>query len=452
MARQKSDFGTGSVVANILRLAVPMTLAQLINVTYNMVDRIYIGHIPETSTQALTGIGLALPIITIISAFANLFGIGGSPLFSMARGSGENERAKKILGTSFSLLMVSGAILMALFYIFKRPLLYLFGASDATYPYANAYIKIYLVGTLFSMISLGMNTYINAQGFGIRGMLTVSIGAVLNIILDPLFIFVLNMGIRGAALATVLSQFVSAAWVLQFLTGKKALIKLEPKSSRIDFKISKEISALGLSGFIMAITNSAVQIVCNATLQSWGGDSYVAVMTVINSVRELVTMPVNGLTSGAQPIMSFNYGAKKYGRVKEAIKFTSLACIIFSTAVWALLFFFPSFFIRLFSSNTELLDIGTRAMHIYFFGIFMMALQFAGQSVFVALGKSKHAVFFSLLRKAIIVIPLTFLLPHIAGLGTDGVFLAEPVSNFVGGTACFVTMMVTVWASLPKEG
>jgi Na+-driven multidrug efflux pump len=198
----------------------------------------------------------------------------------------------------------------------------------------------------------------------------------------------------------------------------------------------------------MAITNSAVQIVCNATLQSWGGDSYVAVMTVINSVRELVTMPVNGLTSGAQPIMSFNYGAKKYGRVKEAIKFTSLACIIFSTAVWALLFFFPSFFIRLFSSNAELLDIGTRAMHIYFFGFFMMALQFAGQSVFVALGKSKHAVFFSLLRKAIIVIPLTFLLPHIAGLGTDGVFLAEPVSNFVGGTACFATMMVTVWGGV----
>ncbi|BDF03015.1 MATE family efflux transporter [[Clostridium] hylemonae] len=447
----KNDFGQGSVAGNIMRLAIPMTLAQLINVLYNVVDRVYIGHIPHTSTEALTGIGLTLPVITIITAFANLFGMGGAPLFSMARGRGDRERARKIMANSLSMLLLSGILLMALCYIFKRPLLYLFGASDVTFPYADSYLTVYLCGTLFVMTSLGMNNFINAQGFGVTGMLTVTIGAVLNLLLDPLFIFVLHMGVQGAAAATVISQFVSAVWVFCFLTGQKAVIRITGKYMRPEAALVKEITGLGLSGFIMAVTNGSVQIMCNAALQRYGGDLYVGIMTVINSVREIVTMPVNGLSSGAQPVMSYNYGAEKYDRVRSAIRFSTLCSILFSTTAWALIFFFPHFFIHLFSSESELIREGVPAMRIYFFGIFMMALQFAGQSVFVALGRSKQAVFFSLFRKAVIVIPLTLLLPALGGLGTDGVFLAEPVSNFIGGTACFVTMMLTVWPALRKS-
>ena len=447
----KNDFGQGSVAGNIMRLAIPMTLAQLINVLYNVVDRVYIGHIPHTSTEALTGIGLTLPVITIITAFANLFGMGGAPLFSMARGRGDRERARKIMANSLSMLLLSGILLMALCYIFKRPLLYLFGASDITFPYAGSYLTVYLCGTLFVMTSLGMNNFINAQGFGVTGMLTVSIGAVLNLLLDPLFIFVLHMGVQGAAAATVISQFVSAVWVFCFLTGQKAVIRITGKYMRPEAALVKEITGLGLSGFIMAVTNGSVQIMCNAALQRYGGDLYVGIMTVINSVREIVTMPVNGLSSGAQPVMSYNYGAEKYDRVRSAIRFSTICSILFSTTAWALIFFFPHFFIHLFSSESELIKEGVPAMRIYFFGIFMMALQFAGQSVFVALGRSKQAVFFSLFRKAVIVIPLTLLLPALGGLGTDGVFLAEPVSNFIGGTACFVTMMLTVWPALRKS-
>lgn len=447
--QNSSDFSKGSISGNILRLAVPMTLAQLINVLYNVVDRIYIGHIPHTSTEALTGIGLTLPVITIITAFANLFGMGGAPLFSIARGSGDEKKAEKIMANSFSMLLISGILLALLCFIFRRPLMYLFGASDVTYPYADAYLSIYLCGTLFVMVSLGMNNFINAQGFGVMGMLTVSIGAILNLILDPIFIFVFHMGVRGAALATILSQFVSAVWVFRFLTGEKAVIRLPRTLARPQLSIVKDITGLGLSGFVMSITNGSVQIMCNAMLQRWGGDLYVGIMTVINSVREIITMPVNGLTSGAQPVMSFNYGAGEYRRVKAAIRFTSVACIIFSLAAWALLFFFPHFFIHLFNSEPELLEKGVPAMRLYFFGIFMMALQFAGQSTFVALGRSKQAVFFSLFRKVIIVIPLTIFLPAI-GFDTDGVFLAEPVSNFIGGTASFVTMLLTVWPRLKE--
>lgn len=449
-AAEKRDFGVGSISAAILRLAVPMTLAQLINVLYSVVDRIYIGHLPHTSTEALTGIGLTLPIITIITAFANLIGMGGAPLFSMARGRQETKEAKEIMGNSFSLLLILGVALAVFCYLFKEPLLYLFGASKTTYFYANAYLSIYLLGTVFVMVSLGMNNFINAQGFGVMGMLTVSIGAVLNLILDPLLIFVLQLGVRGAAIATVISQMVSTLWVFQFLTGKKAIITLSRKAMRIRSRHVKEITTLGLSGFIMSVTNGSVQIICNATLQNYGGDLYVGIMTVINSVREIVNIPVNGFSNSAQPVISFNYGAKKYDRVKAAIRFMTIFCGIFTLVLWALIFFFPRFFIQVFNSDPSLLEKGIPSMHIYFFGIFMMALQFSGQSTFVALGYSRHAIFFSLLRKAIIVIPLTLWLPTVAGLGTTGVFLAEPISNFVGGTACFVTMMMTVWRKLGK--
>lgn len=447
----KNDFSKGSVVKNIWGLAVPMTVAQLVNVLYSVVDRVYIGHLPNASTEALTGIGLALPVITMITAFSNLFGMGGAPLCSIARGAGEVKRAEKIMGNSFTLLLITGVILMAFCYLTMRPMLYLFGASDQTYPYAQAYLFVYLAGTLFVMVSLGMNNFINAQGFGKMGMLTVLIGAVLNIVLDPIFIFIFHMGVYGAAAATVISQGVSAVYVFCFLRGDHVLFRLNRKDMKLDGKLVREITGLGLSGFVMSVTNGSVQIVCNAMLSRYGGDLYVGVMTVINSVREIITMPVNGLTNGAQPVIGFNYGAGEYERVKKAIRFMGTSCVIFTCAVWALLFVAPQFFIHLFNSEPELLEAGVGAFRIYFFGIFLMALQFTGQSTFVALGKSRQAVFFSLLRKAIIVIPLTICLPMIGGLGVNGVFLAEPISNLIGGVACFMTMYVTVYRRLGKN-
>ena len=445
---EMNDFSQGSVKRNILRLAGPMTLAQFINLLYNIIDRMYIGHLPENATLALTGLGLTFPILMLVTAFSNLFGMGGAPLFSIARGRQEDDRASDIMGTTFTMLLLSGILLTVIGLLIKEPLLYLFGASDQTFPYADRYLSIYLLGSTFVMFSLGMNNFINAQGFAKKGMLTVLIGAVLNILLDPIFIFVLKMGVQGAALATVISQFVSVLWVLRFLTGNEAVIRLKKDSLKVHFPLLKEIVALGTSGFVMSFTNSAVQIVCNATLQNFGGDISVGVMTVINSIREVVSMPVNGISSASQPVLGYNYGAKEYKRVKEGIKFMSATCIIYTTLIWILLLLFPRPFIHIFNSNSKLLTLGVPAMTIYFFGFFMMSLQFSGQSTFVSLGRSKNAVFFSLFRKVIIVIPLTLILPHIAGLGVNGVFLAEPISNFIGGTACFITMMRTVWPML----
>ncbi len=447
----ENDFSKGSVVKNILGLAVPMTLAQLINVLYNIVDRIYIGRIPEHATLSLTGIGLSLPMITMVIAFANLFGMGGAPLCSIERGRGNLEEAEKIMGNSFTMLVVFGVFLTMLGLLFKKPLLYAFGASDSTYPFADAYITIYLLGSIFVMVGLGMNSFINSQGFGKVGMCTVLLGAVANIILDPIFIFGLGMGVRGAALATIISQFFSAVWIVRFLTGKRTILRLRLSCLRPQWKRIRAIVGLGMSGFTMAITNCTVQIVCNATLQTFGGDLYVGVMTVINSLREVASMPVQGVTNSAQPVMGFNYGAKEYGRVKKAIVFTSLFSIAYTTLAWAFLHGFPEFFIRIFNQDQALIEAGVPALRLYFFGFFMMSLQFAGQAVFVALGMSRQAIFFSIFRKVVIVVPLTLLLPSVSGMGTNGVFLAEPISNFIGGAACFGTMLLLVWTELTRR-
>ena len=447
-AEQKNDFSKGSVVGNILKLALPMTLAQLINVMYNIVDRIYIGMIPENATLALTGLGLCLPIISIVTAFANLFGMGGAPLCSIERGRGNLEEAEKIMGNSFAMMVVTGIILTVLGLAFKRPMLYLFGASDATIPYAESYITIYLMGNLFVMVGLGMNSFINSQGFGTIGMMTVLLGAIANIILDPIFIFIFHMGVQGAALATIISQFLSAAWIVAFLTGKKTILRLKISAFRVEAKRALRIVGLGLSGFTMSLTNSSVQIMYNAMLQKVGGDLYVGIMTVINSVREVISMPVTGVTNSAQPVLGFNYGAGEYKRVRGGIVFMSLCCIIYTTLIWMCVHGFPEFFIRIFNRNGDLVEAGIPAMRIYFFGFFMMSLQFAGQAVFVGLGKSKYAVFFSIFRKVIIVIPLIMILPTVFHLGTDGILMAEPVSNFIGGAACFGTMMFTIWPEL----
>lgn len=448
---KQNDFTKGSVSGNIMRLAMPMMAAQLINVLYSVVDRVYIGHLPDASTLALTGLGLTFPIIMIITAFANLFGMGGAPLCSIARGKGDDRRAERIMGNSFTMLLVAGVLLMAVCLIFKKPILYAFGASGQTFPYADDYVKIYLCGSLFVMVSLGMNSFINSQGFAKTGMLTVALGAVVNILLDPVFIFVLHMGVRGAALATVLSQMLSALWVLRFLTGKKAIYRLSLNNMKLDFPLIGEIVGLGLSGFIMSITNSAVQIVCNASLQFYGGDIYVGVMTVLNSIREVLTMPVQGITNGAQPVLGFNYGAGAYNRVRKGIQFTTVIGGAYTVIAWLILMLTPQAFIHIFNSEPELIELGVPALYIYFFGFFMMSFQFSGQTVFIALGKSKQAIFFSLLRKAIIVIPLTLFLPTVFNLGVNGVFLAEPISNFAGGAACFITMMVTVWSKMKEE-
>ncbi len=447
---QEHDFSKGSILKHMLRLAGPMTLAQLINVLYNIVDRIFIGQIGGEDSLALTGLGVCFPVITIVIAFTNLVGMGGAPLFSITRGAGDDEEAERILGNSFTLLLCFGVLLTAVGLFFKTPVLRLLGASDATLPYADAYLTIYLLGSIFVSLSLGLNSFINAQGFARTGMLTVAIGAVLNLLLDPLFIMALGMGVQGAALATVLSQAASAAWTFRFLTGRHTLVRLSPKAMRLCTKRTGKILSLGMSGFIMAITNSLVQMVCNASLQAYGGDIYVGVMTVINSVREVAQMPVNGITNSAQPIISFNYGAKEPARVRQAIRYMSGTLILYTAAAWAMLWFFPSFFIRIFNQTPALIETGVPAMRIYFFGYFMMALQFCGQSVFTALGKSKHAIFFSIFRKAVIVVPLILILPHCFGLNANGVFLAEPISNFIGGAACFITMLLSVYFPLKR--
>lgn len=444
---QKNDFSKGKVWKNIISQAIPLTLAEFVHLLYNIVDRIYIGHMDVADNMALTGIGLTFPIVTLIAAFTALFGKGGTPLFSIARGAKEEEKAERIMGNVFSLLLTSSIILLAFCYIFRKPILYLFGASDVSYTYADEYLKIYLLGTPFAMITTGMNGFISAQGFPKIGMLTTVLGAVLNLILDPIFIFVFDMGVSGAALATIISQMVSAIWVIRFLIGRKAILTLKRINLKIDLRLTKNIAGLGSSGCIVQATNSLVQIVCNVTLQSYGGDLYVGIMTVLNSVREILSLPVSGITSGAQPVLGYNYGAKENERVKQGIRFTALIGTVYTVIAWIVIMIIPKVLFQIFTSDQAIMEKGPEALGIYFFGFFFMSFQFAGQTVFQALGYAKRAVFFSLLRKVFIVVPLTILLPRM-GLGVNGVFLAEPISNAIGGLACFITMWITVYRKL----
>ena len=450
-AAKVNDFSQGSVRMAILKMAGPITLAQLVSILYNIVDRMYIGHIRGAGTLALTGLGLCLPVISVVMAFARLGGMGGGSLCAIERGKGDLEAAGKIMGTSFTLLLIFAAVLTLAGEVFLRPILYAFGASDDTIGYAVSYGRIYLSGSVFVLITLGMNSFINAQGFAGVGMMTTLLGAAANIILDPIMIFVFGWGVRGAALATVISQALSAAWVLRFLTGKKAILRLQIRQLGLDMAWMTKILALGFSGFVMAVTNSVVQVACNSVLAAYGGDLYVGVMTVINSIREMATMPVQGISGGAEPVLGFNYGAGKQGRVRQGIAFLSLASVVYSALVWLMIRLIPGALIRVFNSDPALIAAGTPALHLYFAAFFMMALQFAGQSSFVALGKSRQAIFFSIFRKVIIVTPLTLLLPGVGGLGVDGVFWAEAISNVIGGLACFGTMYFTIYRRLDKE-
>ncbi len=441
------DFSTGSVKRQIVAQAVPLTVAQVVQLLYNVVDRIYIGHLPQVGDMALTGLGVTFPVIVIIAAFTSLLGSGSTALFSIARGRRDEEEAGRILGNAFALLMLASAVLFGFCYLLREPILYLFGASPVSVGYASQYLEIYLFGTAFSMAATGLNGYINAQGFPRTGMLTTILGAAANIALDPVFIFGFGMGVRGAALATVISQGLSAAWVLRFLTGKKALLKLRSDMIRINWKRTKSIMAIGLPGFVMQGTNSLVQIVCNNQLQAYGGDLYVGIMTVLNSVREILSLPVMGITSGAQPVLGFNYGAKKNDRVKEGIRFMALLGVAYTVLAWIGVMLVPQQLMAVFSGDTALVNTGAHMLNLYFFGFFFMAFQFAGQTTFQSLGKVKQAIFFSLFRKVMIVVPLTLVLPTI-GLGVEGVFLAEPISNAVGGLACFLTMRTIIYRKL----
>lgn len=445
----KNDFSQGSVARCILSMALPMTLAQLVNILYSVVDRMYIGHIPGSGQLELAGLGLSMPIISIIMGFANLCGVGGGSLCSIHRGRGEQDEAESVMGNSLTLLLILGVLIPLFFLPFRVPLLRFFGASSATLPYALEYITIYMLGTPFVMISLGLNPMINAQGFGGKSMMTVLLGAIINLVLDPILIFGFDMGIRGAAWATVVAQAASALWVLKFLTGKKALLVLRLSKMPLEAQRVRRILALGLSGFIVNLTNSLVQVVCNKMLYITGGDLYVSVMTVINSVREVTFMAVQGLNNGAQPVLGYNYGARIYSRVRRGIRFAVGVTISYSVLVWGATMIFPEVLIRIFNTDPELISVAVPAMRIYFSMFAVMSLQISGQSVFTALGRSKNAIFFSLLRKAFINAPLTVLLAW--AVGSRGVFTAEAISQLLGGTACFLTMYLTVYRPLGRQ-
>ena len=445
-----NDFSRGPVWKCIVVQAVPLMIAQMVQLLYNVVDRIYLGHMGDGNSLALTGVGLTFPVITLIMAFTALFGNGGVPLFSMARGAGDEDRAGSILGNSFALLAASCGLLMAAGYLFCEPILYAFGASDESYVYAKDYLDIYLLGTFFSMTATGLNGYINAQGYPKIGMLSIVIGAVSNIVLDPIFIFIFDMGVSGAALATVISQAISALWVLRFLFGKTVAVPLRLRNIRIRRGITADIFKLGTANFIMQGTNCLVQVACNSTLQRYGGDLYVGIMTVVNSIREIFMLPLSGMVNGAQPVISYNYGARDYTRVRSGIRFNTFMGAAFNTIAWVLIVLFPRFWFGIFSDDPATIAAGVGALNIYFFGFVFMSFQMAGQTTFQALGDARHAITFSLLRKAIIVAPLTFLLPRL-GFGVDGVFLAEPISNVIGGLACYITMRRTVYRDITAK-
>ncbi len=449
---KRIDFENGTVTGNIIGAALPMLVAQILNLLYNIVDRIYIARIPEVGTAALGAVGLCFPLIVIISAFANLFGSGGAPLFSIFRGKKEEQQAIHIMNTSFSMLCFSAVILMVIGLTFAHPLLTLFGASKAALTYAVPYMIIYLIGTLPSMIAVGMNPFINAQGYSVIGMSSVAIGAVANLLLDPLFIFALGFGVCGAAIATVISQCLSAVFVLIFLT-KKAELKvrfLRRNELSQSLNYAKNIISLGTAGFIMQLTNSLVTICCNNVLSVTGGDIYISVMTIVSSVRQLVETPIYAINEGTSPILSYNYGAGRPSRVRKAGIVMGIMIFGYTAVMWSLIILAPGALIQVFSSDAILIQDSIPALKQYFAAFIFMDLQYIGQTVFKSLNKKKQAIFFSLLRKVFIVVPLTYLMPYAMHMGTDGVFLAEPVSNVIGGSLCFITMLCTVLPELKR--
>ncbi len=433
----------------IVSMAFPAVTAQLINVLYNIVDRIYIGKIPDVGASALTGLGVSLPIITLISAFASFAGMGGSPLSAIELGKGDKNKAEQILCGSFALILTFSVLLTVFFMIFKTPLLYCFGASDNTITYAVDYLNIYLIGTVFVQIALGLNSFISCQGNAKTAMLSVLIGAVLNIILDYFFIFILNFGIKGAALATVISQAVSAIWVLKFLFSKKSLIQIKKENFKIRFENIKRIMALGISPFIMQSTESLIIIILNSGLKKYGNDFYVGSLTVMQSVMQLITVPTQGITQGVQPIISYNFGAKNYDRVKKTFRAIFITALSITFLFGIATIVFPEFFAEIFTDNPEFIKIIKDYMPIFMCGMCIFGIQMSCQATFMGLGQAKISLFMAVLRKIILLIPLALILPVF--LGVKGIYIAEPIADFTAAITTGTVFLFTFEKILKKN-
>ena len=451
MKETNQDLGTGSVKKRMAQMAVPAVVGQVINLLYNVVDRIYIGHIPEIGGTALTGVGLFTPILMLITAFAMLAGAGGAPRAAIAMGKGETDTAEKIVANCFTVLLFLAVVLTGVFYAALPTLVRLFGGSDATLPYAVRYGRIYVLGSVFVLIVMGMNPFITTQGFAKVSMLTTVIGAVINIVLDPVFIFALDMGVAGAAIATVLSQAVSAVWILKFLMGKKTLLRLKGRNMRLERKIILPCLALGISSFVMVSTESILSISFTSSLARYGGDVAVGAMTVLTSINQLVTMPLQGICQGGQPLISFNYGAKKLDRVKEAFSCQFTVCVGYTAAFWLLLMAFPGVFAGIFTNNAELVSYTSWAIRIFLAGVFSVGFQISCQQAFMALGQAKISLIMACLRKLILLIPLIFILPNFFADKAFAVFLAEPVSDILAATVTTITFF-TFFRKLLKGG
>ena len=425
------DLGKEPIGHLLLILALPSITSQVVNALYNMVDRMYIGHIPEIGSAALTGVGVCFPLIMIISAFAYLLGMGGAPRASICMGRKDNKGAEKIMGNCFSSLIIVSIILTAVVLIFQEPLLYLFGASENTIGYAKEYITIYAIGTIFVQLTLGMNSFISAQGFSTISMMTVCIGAVTNIILDPIFIFVFNMGVAGAAWATIISQALSALWAVWFLSKGKSILRLKKENLRIDMKVLAPCIALGVAPFAMQATESVLVLCFNSSLLRYGGDLAVGAMTILSSVMQFAMLPLQGLTQGGQPIISYNYGAMQAQRVKKAFRLQTIACFTYSSLLWAAVELCPSSFVAIFTNEPQLSEITVWALRIYMAAVLLMGIQVSCQQTFIAFGNSKISAFLAVFRKIIVLIPLIFILPQFMQDDVFAVFLAEPIADTI---------------------
>ena len=431
---QTEELGSCSVGKLLFKLAVPAIAAQIINLLYNLVDRMYIGHIANVGKLALTGVGICLPLIMLISAFAALVSMGAAPRASIFLGKGEKDNAEKTLGNSFSLLIILSLIITVIFSLFSKDLLLIFGASENTIEFAVSYMKIYSLGTIFVQLTLGLNAFISAQGFAKTSMMTVLIGAIFNIILDPIFIFGFNMGVSGAALATIISQSLSMIWILFFLTGKKTTLKLRKKNLRLSKEIILPSILLGLAPFIMQSTESLIAVCFNSSLLKYGGDVAVGAMTILTSVMQFSMLPLTGLTQGGQPIISYNYGAKNADRVKKAFKILLISCLVYSFVLWGLAMITPRTFVLIFNNDPELVEFTSHALRIYMAVSCVFGIQIACQQSFIALGNAKTSLFLALLRKIILLIPLIYIMPMFISDKTTAVFMAEPVADLLAVT------------------
>ena len=454
MAKQekpKQDMGTGSVKKLMVKMAVPALVGQVVNLLYNIVDRIYIGHIPEIGGAALTGVGLFTPILMLITAFAMMAGSGGAPRAAIAMGQGDRDRAEKILGNCFTVLMGFAVVLTAAFYFACPGLLRLFGASDATLPYAVEYGHIYILGSIFVLTTMGMNVFITTQGFATISMLTTVIGAGINILLDPILIFGLGMGVKGAAIATVASQAVSAIWILRFLTGKKTILKLQPKNMVLIPGVILPCLGLGVSTFVMLSTESVLSVSFTSSLARFGGDVAVGAMTVLTSINQQMTMPLSGICQGGQPLISYNYGAKQFERVKEAFFCQFFTCVGYTVIFWLVLMLAPDFFAGIFTSDTTLVSYTAWAIRIFLALGFSVGFQLSCQQAFMALGQAKISLIMALLRKVFLLIPMIFILPGFFDNKAFAVFLAEPVSDIIAA-AVTTSLFFRFFFRMLKEG